>query len=179
MLLLRTNRCQCELVTRKGIALTAAIIGGFTAASFLVYLVPSSPHSAVVRSTDPKNELVFTMDRNQAIVDEFQSTFQMWKSNEVNKTGFSDRADTSINQVNELTLELRRSNVPEKWTQSYVLYIQALENYKAYFEKTKEYINQVSTDNSDPRQGESLLNSMSELLAKAQGLAQQSKDVMP
>ncbi len=167
------------MVTRKGIALTAAIIGGFTAASFLVYLVPSSPHSAVVQSADPKSELISAMDRNQAIVDEFQSTFQMWKSNEVNKTGFSDRADTAISQVNELTLELRRSNVPEKWTHGYVLYIQALENYKAYFEKTKEYVNYVSTANSDPRHGESLLNSMSELLAKSQSLAQQSKDAMP
>lgn len=167
------------MVTRKGIALTATIIGGFTAASFLVYLVPSSPQSAVVQSTDPKAELVFAMDRTRAIVDEFQSTFEMWKNNEINKAGFDDRADTAVNQLNDVMLELRRGNVPEKWTQSYVLYIQALENYKAYFEKTKQYVNYVSTDNSDPRQGESLLNSMSELLTKAQSLVQQSKDAMP
>jgi len=167
------------LVTRKGIALTAAIIGGFTAASFLVYFVPSSPQSEVVGPTDPSTELVFAMDRNQAIVDEFQSTFEMWKNKEVNKDGFDERADVAANQVKELMLELRRSNVPEEWVQSYILYIQALENYKAYFEKAKEYVNYISTSDADPSQGEALLNSMSELFSKAQSLAQQSEDAMP
>ena len=167
------------MATRKGIALTAAIIGGFTAASFLVYFVPSPPQSEVVRPNDPGTELVFAMDRNRAIVDDFQSTFEMWKNNEVNKDGFAERADVAVNQVKDLMLELRRSNVPEEWTQSYVLYIQALENYKTYFEKTKEYVNYISAGNADPRQSEALLNSISEILTKAQSLAQQSEDAMP
>ena len=165
------------MVTRKGIALTAAIIGGFTAASFLVYFVPASPQSAVVGPTDPETELVFAMDRNQAIVDDFQSTFEMWKNNELNKDEFYKHADAAVNQVNELMLELRRSGVPEEWVQSYVLYIQALENYKMYFAKTKEYVDIAA--NSDPSRGEALLSSMSELLTKAQSLEQQSEDVMP
>jgi hypothetical protein len=164
------------LVTKKGIALTAAIIGGFTAASFLVYFVPSAPQGAVVVPTDPATELAFAMDRNQAIVDDFQSTFEMWKNNELNKDEFNKHADAAVNQVNELMLELRRSDAPEEWVQSYVLYIQALENYKEYFAKTKEY---VSNANSDPSSKEALLNSASELLAKAQSLQQQSQDATP
>ena len=167
------------MATKKGIALTAAIIGGFTAASFLVYFIPSSPQSEVVRPTDPGTELVFAMDRNQAIVNEFQSTFEMWKNNEVNKDEFTENTDIAVNQVKELMLELRRSGVPEEWTQSYFLYIQALENYKTYFEKTREYVNHISSGNADPRQSEALLNSMSEILTNAQGLEQQSKDAMP
>lgn len=167
------------MATRKGIALTAAIIGGFVAASFLVYFIPSSPQSQVVVPTDPGTELVFAIDRNQAIVEDFQSTFEMWKNNQVNKDEFNKHADAAENQVSELMLELRRTNVTEEWTQSYVLYIQALENYKTYFEKTKEYVNYISAGNADPRQGEALLNSMSELLTKAQSLAQQAEDAMP
>ena len=167
------------MATRKGIALTAALIGGFVGASFLIYLVPSSPQSKVLVPTDPETELVFAMDRNRAIVDEFQSTFEMWKNNEVNKDRFNENADSAVNQVNELMLELRGNNVPEKWVQSYALYIQALEDYKAYFEKTKEYVNYISSGNADPRQGEALLNSASELLTKAQSLAKQVEDSMP
>lgn len=167
------------MATKKGIALTAAIIGGFVAASFLVYFVPSSPQSQVVVPTDPATELVFAIDRNQAIVENFQSTFEMWKNNEVNKDEFNKQADAAVNQVNELMLELRRSKVPEQWVQSYALYIQALENYKAYFAKTKEYVNYISAGNADQSQGEALFNSASELLTKAQSLAQQSADAMP
>ena len=167
------------MATRKGIALTAAIIGGFVGASFLVYFLPSSPQSEVVKPTDPETELVFAMDRNQAVVDEFQSTFEKWKNNEVNKGGFDEHANVAMNQVNELIRELQRTSVPEEWVQSYTLYIQALENYKAYFEKTKEYVNYISTGNADPKQGEALLNSASELLTKAESLVQQSQDAMP
>ncbi len=119
------------------------------------------------------------MDRNQALVDEFQSTLEMWKGKQVNTTGFNERADRTIDQVKELMVELRRSDVPNNWTQSYGLYMQALETYNAYFEKAKEYVNYASTDNSDPAHRESLQSSMSDLLSKAHGLSQQSKSVMP
>jgi len=162
--------------SKKGIILTAAIVGGIVAASFLVYLIPSSPANDVARIADPGTELAFAFDRNEAVVDEFQSAFDAWKNDELTKNEFDERANTALDQVDVLMIELRRSSPPEEWAQSYVLYIQALDNYKAYFEKTKEY---VSVANSDPSRGETLLNSMSELLAKADDLAQQSEDAMP
>ncbi len=160
--------------TKKGIILTAAIVGSIVAASFLVYLIPSSPTNDVARIADPGTELAFAFDRNEAIVDEFQSTFDMWEDDELTRDEFDERADITVDQVDVLMLELRRSSPPEEWAQSYVLYIQALDNYKAYFERTKEYV-----ANSDPSRGEALLNSMAELLAKADDLAQQSEDAMP
>ena len=162
-------------VTKKGIALTAAIIGGFVGASFLVYLIPSSPKSDVARIADPATELVVTFDRNEAVLGDFQKAFEMWKNNELSKDEFDGRADAAVNQASALMLELRTTSVPEEWSQSYVLYIQALDNYKAYFEKAKEY---VSVANTDPSRGEALLNSMSELLSKAESLVQQSEDAM-
>ena len=163
-------------VTKKGIALTAAIIGGFVGASFLVYLIPSSPKSDVARIADPATELVFAFDRNEAIVGDFQNAFEMWKNDELSKDEFDTRADAAVNQVTALALELRRTSVPEEWSQSYVLYIQALESYKEYFESAKEY---VGVANSDPSRGETLLDTMEELLNKAESLAQQSDDAMP
>jgi hypothetical protein len=165
------------LVTKKGIALTAAIIGGFTAASFLVYFVPSQPQSEVVTPTDPETELVFAMDRNQAIVDDFKSAFQMWTNNELSKDELEGRAVAATEQVNALMVELRQSNPPEEWVQSYVFYIQALENYRLYFEKSREYVNIVS--GADPTRIQVLLDSMAELLTKAESLTQQSEDAMP
>ncbi len=165
------------MVTKKGIALTAAIMGGFTAASFLVYFVPTQPQSEVVTPADPETELVFAMDRNKAIVDDFKSAFQMWTNNELSKDELDGRAAAAMEQVNALMVELRRSNPPEEWVQSYVLYIQALENYRLYFEKSREYVN--IAPGSDPTRGQVVLDSMSELLAKAQNLTQQSEDAIP
>jgi hypothetical protein len=165
------------LVTKKGIALTVAIMGGFTAASFLVYFVPTQPQSEVVAPADPETELVFAMDRNQAIVDDFKSAFQMWTNNELSKDELDGRAEAAMEQVNALMVELRRSNPPGEWVQSYVLYIQALENYRLYFEKAREYVN-LAPD-TDPTRAQVLLDSMSELLTKAQSLTRQSEDAMP
>jgi hypothetical protein len=162
--------------TKKGIVLTAAIVGGIVGASFLVYLIPTSPASDVARIADPGTELAFAFDRNEAVIEEFQSALDMWENDELTKDEFDEHAGIAIDQVDVLILELRRSSPPEEWAQSYVLYIQALDNYRAYFEKTKEY---VSLANSDPSKAEALLDTMSELLAKADDLAQQSEDTMP
>jgi hypothetical protein len=156
-------------VTKKGIALTAAIMGGFVAASFLVYLIPTQQNT-IIQPTDPEAELIFAMDRNRAIVDNMKTTLDMWKNNQLSKEGFSESAAAASSQINDLTLELRRTAVPQEWSDSYVLFIQALENYKAYFEKTKEYVNAPDDDT---------LNTASELLDKANGLEQQSRDAMP
>jgi hypothetical protein len=162
--------------TKKGVVLTAAIVGGIVGASFLVYLIPTSPPNDVARIADSGTELAFAFDRNEAIVEEFEAAFDMWENDELTKDEFDERAGIAVDQVDVLMLELRRSSPPEEWAQSYVLYIQALDNYRAYFEKTKEY---VSVANSDPSKEETLLDSMSELLAKADDLAQQSEDAMP
>jgi len=98
----------------------------------------------------------------------------MWESDELTKDEFDERANIAVDQIDVLMLELRRSSPPEEWAQSYVLYIQALDNYKQYFEKTKEYV-----ANSDPSKSKALLDSMSDLLDKADSLAQQSEDAMP
>lgn len=168
------------MVTKKGIALTAAIIGGFTAASFLVYFIPTGPQSQIILPADPASELVFAMERNEAIVKEFELTFEMWRNKELDRSQFDERTDAGVEQVDALMLELRGSNPPEVWVDSYFLYIQALENYKGYFEKTKEYVDHISGAGGDDQgQGELLQDSISQLRNDAEYLAEQSKAVMP
>lgn len=167
------------MATKKGIALTAAIIGGFVAASFLVYLIPQSPRSAVVGPSDYGEQLRFAMDRNQAVIDEFNTSFQSWKNGEIDKDTFKASANVAAEQVNMLVLELKQRQVPSEWNQSYSLFIQALENYRSYTEKTQEYADYKSGGLADPVQERTYLDAMSETLGKAQSLAQESMNAMP
>jgi len=167
------------LVTKKGVALTVAIIVGFVAASFLIYLIPQSPQSDIITLGDAREQLEFVMDRNKVVIDEFQTVFRLWENGDIDKTTFDSSADVSIEQVSMMILELRGKQIPNEWNQSYVLFIQALDNYKAYIEKTKEYVDFKSTGQTDPEKERGYLDAMSKALDRAQSLTQESIDAMP
>ena len=119
------------------------------------------------------------MDRNQAVIDEFNTSFQSWKNGEVDKDTFKASANVAAEQVNMLMLELKQRQVPSEWNQGYSLFIQALENYRSYIEKTQEYADYKSGGLPDPVQERTYLDAMSETLDKAQSLAQESMNAMP
>jgi hypothetical protein len=167
------------LVTKKGVALTVAIIGGFVAASFLIYLIPQSPQSDIITLGDAKERLEFVMDRNKVVIDEFQTVFRLWENGDIDKNTFDSSADVSIEQVSMMILELRGKQIPNEWNQSYVLFIQALDNYKAYIEKTKEYVDFKSTGQTGPEKERGYLDAMSKALDRAQSLTQESINAMP
>ncbi|MFQ5969160.1 MAG: hypothetical protein ACE5J2_01510 [Nitrososphaerales archaeon] len=167
------------MATRKGIALTVIIIGGFVGASFLVYFIPSPPQVEIVGPSDTKERLMQVMETSNAVVDEFQSNFEMWKKGELDRDGFDETATVAINQVDGMILDLRRSNISEEWIDSYDLYIQALENYRAYFEKGKDYVSTKSAGNLSPEHGNSLFDSMLDALDQAEDLALASDVAMP
>lgn len=167
------------MVTKKGVALTVAIIGGFVAASFLIYLIPQSPQSDIITLGDAKERLEFVMDRNKVVIDEFQTVFRLWENGDIDKNTFDSSADVSKEQVSMMILELRGKQIPNEWNQSYVLFIQALDNYKAYIEKTKEYVDLKSTGQTGPEKERGYLDAMSKALDRAQSLTQESIDAMP
>jgi hypothetical protein len=167
------------LVTKKGVALTVAIIVGFVAASFLIYLIPQSPQSDIITLGDAREQLEFVMDRNKVVIDEFQTVFRLWENGDIDKNTFDSSADVSKEQVSMMILELRGKQIPNEWNQSYVLFIQALDNYKAYIEKTKEYVDFKSTGQTDPEKERGYLDAMSKALDRAQSLTQESINAMP
>ncbi len=167
------------MASKKGIALTAGIIGGFVAASFLVYYVPTGPQSDVITFGDATQRLEFAMDRKQVIIDEFQTIFQGWENGDIDKNAFDAGVDVALSQVNMLTTELRGKQIPSEWNDSYVLFIQALDNYKSYIEKTKEYTNYKSAGETNPAEDQSRLDAISEAFDRAENLTQESRNTMP
>ena len=78
-----------------------------------------------------------------------------------------------------MIIELKGKPIPNEWNQSYVLFIQSLENYKEYIEKTKEYVNYKSVNQNDPKKESVYLDTMSKTFDRALGLMQESINVMP
>lgn len=168
------------MASRKGIAITAAIIGGFVAASFLVYFIPEqTTQSDIITFGDAKERLEFAMDRNQVIIDEFQIAFQAWQDGDIGKDAFDLSSNVAIEQIDLLMLELRGRSVPNEWNQSYILYIQALENYKAYITKTKGYVEGKSGGIINPQEERDYTDAMSDAFERAEGLAQEARNAIP
>tara|TARA_B100000446_G_C10544062_1_gene337939 strand:+ start:794 stop:1297 length:504 start_codon:yes stop_codon:yes gene_type:complete len=167
------------LATKKGIMLTVIIIGSFVAASFLIYLIPEEPQSTIITFGDPREELEFAIDRTSVVIDGFQEVFVLWKNGEVYKNTYDSTANVTIDQLNMMIIELKGKPIPNEWNQSYVLFIQSLENYKEYIEKTKEYVNYKSVNQNDPKKESVYLDTMSKTFDRALGLMQESINVMP
>lgn len=164
------------MATKKGIALTVAIIGGFTAASFLVYLVPTQPQDQMIIA-NPADELASAMERNDAIVQEFQSSFNMWKDGGLDSAPFDEGAELTVKQASDIAIELRQSRPPQGWVHSYALFVRAIEGYVAYFEDAREYVRYASGDGAE--QEEAMISSIEEALAKADDLAKEARDSIP
>lgn len=166
------------MVSRKGIALTAAIIGGFVAASFLIYLIPQSPQSSMITVADAREHLQSVLDRTQAIVDGFQVTFRTWENGEIDKNTLDTGADVALEQLNVLILELRGKQIPSEWNQSYFTFIQALESYRDSIEKSKDYVGYRATG-AGPDEQRIYLDAIEESLDRAERLKKESIDAMP
>jgi hypothetical protein len=167
------------LASRKGIAVTIGIIGGFVAASFLVYYVPTGPQSDVITFGDAVQRLEFAMDRKQVIIDELQTAFQLWDNGDTDKNTFDASADVAASQIDALIVELRGKQISSEWNDSYVIFIQALDNYKSYIERAKEYVDYKSTGETDPAEDKRRLDAIAEVFDRAESLTRESRNTMP
>ena len=157
------------MASRKGIAVTAVILVGAVAASFLVYLLPEDT-TMKISISDFEKHLDDTKVRASMEVTSINDSFKKLMSNQMDPDEYISIAEISSSQILSLEMELRSSDATQEWTESYVNYIGALKKLNEKITETIVVANLITGDNNS--------DSINEILAKIKQLETESLDLM-
>ena len=154
--------------SRKGIAVTVAILVGVVAASFLVYLIPEDTTMKITVS-DFEKHLDSTKDRASMESSSIDESFKKLMEKKVNSDEYITIAEISSFQIRSLIIELKDSNATQEWTESYVNYIGALKKLNEMITETIVVANLMDSDGNS--------NSINEIITKIHQLETESLDL--
>jgi hypothetical protein len=123
------------MATKKGIIITATILGVITVASFSIWLIPQHGGSSFVIS-DYRNELDSIIERHKVIMNEIDDDWKNLIAGSLSFDDFIARAQTSTSQINTLLSEIIESRAPQEWDESYLNYGESLKKYDDYLTET-------------------------------------------
>ena len=154
--------------SRKGIAVTIAILVGVVAASFLVYLIPEDTTMKITVSDFGKH-LDITKERATMESSSIDESFKKLMKNDMSQDEYIRIAEVSSSQINSLIIELTNSGATQEWTESYVNYIGALKKLSEMITETIVVASLIDNDdNSD---------SINEIIAKIHQLETESLEL--
>jgi len=156
------------MASKKGIAVTAAILVGVVAASFLVYLLPEDT-TMKISVSDFEKHLDITKERATMEVTGIDDSFKKLMNGEIDPDEYINMAEVSSSQLNSLVIELTNSGATQEWTESYVNYIGALKKLNDKITETVVVANLITDDSNS--------NSIDEILAKIKQLEAESFDL--
>ena len=156
------------MASKKGIAVTATILVGVVAASFLVYLLPEDT-TMKISVSDFEKHLDITKERATMEVTGIDDSFKKLMNGEIDPDEYINMAEVSSSQLNSLVIELTNSGATQEWTESYVNYIGALKKLNDKITETIVVANLIGDDSNS--------NSIDEILAKIKQLEAESFDL--
>ena len=137
------------MASKKGIGITATILVGVVAASFLVYLIPEDTTMKFVVS-DFEKHLDDIDERTSMLSTAIERSFEDLMNHEVSPDEYFITARVTQSQVNSLIIELTVSGAPQEWTASYITYIDALKKLNEQIRETVIVANLIKDDNVEP-----------------------------
>lgn len=129
------KKSQVRMASKKGIVITAVILGAIAAGSSVVWILPQNGGSSVVVS-DYGNEIDGVKERHALIMDEMDSDLKGLLNKTLSPDDFVTMAQTSSSQTTSLISELIEANPPPEWRTSYLTYDEALKKYNDYLTET-------------------------------------------
>ena len=157
------------MASKKGIAVTAAILVGVVAASFLVYLLPEDT-TMKISVSDFDKHLDSTKERASMEVIGIDDSFKKLMNGEMDPDEYTSIAEISSSQISSLIIELTNSGVTQEWSESYANYIGSLKKLNDKVTETIVIANLIDDDSNS--------NSINEILAKIKQLETESLDLM-
>ena len=156
------------MASRKGKVVTAVILVGVVAASFLVYLLPEDT-TMKISVSDFEEHLDITKERAAMEVTGIDDSFKKLMNGEIDPDEYINIAEISSSQINSLVIELTNSGATQEWSESYVSYIGALKKLNHKITETIVVANLIDDGNNS--------NSIDEVLAKIKQLEIESLDL--
>ena len=153
------------MASRKGIVITIIILAAITAGSFLLWMIPQENQMTIVVSDhenylDGAKEIHSVMD--QTISEEFENLID----GSILPDEYIRTSDVISSQVTMQISEFVTSKPPTEWQESYINYMESLQNFNSYVTETKVYANFLK---------EGKIDKLDETLAKIQSLKSESE----
>ena len=157
------------MASKKGIAVTAAILVGVVAASFLVYLLPEDT-TMKISVSDFEKHLDITKERTSMEVTGIDDSFKKLMNDEISPNEYISIAEISLLQINSLIIELTNSGATQEWSESYINYIGALKKLNDKTTETVVVANLITDDANS--------STINEILVKIKQLETESFDLI-
>ena len=157
------------MASRKGVAVTIAILVGVVSASFMVYLIPEDTTMKIVVS-DFEKHLDITKEKASMEVAGIDESFEKLMEKKMSPDEYIRIAEVSSSQINSLIIELTSSGATQEWYDIYANYIGALKKLNEKITETIVVANLMNSDNNS--------NSINEMIAKIHQLEIESQDLM-
>jgi len=158
------------MASRKGIVITIIILAAITAGSFLFWMVPQENQMTIVVS-DHENYLDGAKEIHSVMDQTISEEFQNLTDGSISPDEYIKTSEVISSQITMQISEFVTSKPPAEWQESYINYMESLQNFNSYVTETKVYANLLKegkTDKLDETWGKiQSLKSESERLAKA------------
>ena len=164
------------MASKKGIGITATILVGVVAASFLVYLIPEDTTMKFVVS-DFEKHLDDIDERTSMLSTAIERSFEDLMNHEISPDEYFITAGVTQSQVNSLIIELTLSGAPQEWTPSYKIYVDALKKLNEQITETVIVANLIKDDNVEPVN--EIISKIHELRIELHDLVEKSDSLRP
>ena len=164
------------MASKKGIGITATILVGVVAASFLVYLIPEDTTMKFVVS-DFEKHLDDIDERTSMLSIAIEESFEDLMNHKVSPDEYFITANVTQSQVNSLIIELTLSGAPQEWTESYITYVDALKKLNEQIRETVVVANLVKDENVEPVN--EIISKIHELRIEISDLVEKSDSLRP
>ena len=155
------------MATKKGIVITAIILGVITAASFMIWQIPNNPQMSIVVS-DFRTHINGIDERYRIISSAVDESFEQMLNDEISSDEYISIAEISSSQINSQIIELVESEATDEWIDSYLNNLESLRAYNSYIRETIVFANLLNQDSTESEKND--------LIAKIEQLKQESKD---
>ena len=164
------------MASKKGIGITAAILVGVVAASFLVYLIPEDTTMKFVVS-DFEKHLDDIDERTSMLSTAIEESFEDLMNHKISPDEYFITARVTQSQVNSLIIDLTLSGAPQEWTASYIAYVDALKKLNEQITETFVVANLIKDDNVEPVN--EIISKIHELRIELSDLVEKSDSLRP
>ena len=149
--------------SKKGVAITVAILVAITIASFSVWMVNNSTNTEMtIVVTDFQNHQEGISERHKIISNAVETSFLELIDEKISTDEYVRIAEVSSSQNNALLMELAYSDAPEEWQESYINRIASLKSFEAYIIETMVMANLINND-GEVEQRTEILNNIEKL----------------
>lgn len=165
------------MTSKKGIIITAIILGSITGVSFLIWALPQKTEPTFVFS-NYKDELDRVKEIHQSLESSIEIKFDDMMNERINPDEYIQMAEVTTSQVNSQIIELVESEASKEWQQSYIEYINALKGFNSYVRETMIIAN-MKKDGSSQESIQSSLEKVQTLKHDIDSMVKLSDEARP